>query len=73
VRYKFKTMHYIENVDADTYLFVSRDDELIPLQNARNLKKHIKNLVHYEEFDGLSHKELFWDPRVINKINEVIT
>ncbi len=73
LRYKFKTMHYIENVDADTYLFVSRDDELIPLQNARNLKKHIKNLVHYEEFDGLSHKELFWDPRVINKINEVIT
>jgi len=73
LRYKFKTMHYIENVDADTYLFVSRDDELIPLQNARNLKKHSKNLVHYEEFDGLSHKELFWDPRIINKINEVIT
>ncbi|WP_245534092.1 alpha/beta hydrolase [Sulfurimonas autotrophica] len=73
LHYKFKTIHYMESVEAKTYLFVSRDDELIPLQNARNLKKHIKNLVHYEEFNGLSHTELFWDPRVINKINEVIT
>ena len=73
LRYKFKTISYMENVDAATYLFVSRNDELIPLRNSRNLKKHIKNLVYYEEFDGLSHKELFWDPRVINKINEVIT
>jgi pimeloyl-ACP methyl ester carboxylesterase len=72
LRYKFKTIHYMEKVEAQTYLFVSRDDELIPLQNARNLKKHIKNLVHYEEFDGLSHTELFWDPRVTGKINEVI-
>ncbi len=72
LRYKFKTMQYIQHVTADTYLFVSRDDELIPLQNARNLKKHIKNLVYYEEFDGLSHSELFWEPRVIDKINEVI-
>jgi len=62
----------MQNVTAYTYLFVSRDDELIPLHNARNLKKHIKNLVYYEEFDGLSHKDLLWDPRVINKINEVI-
>jgi len=72
LRYKFKTMQYIQNVGADTYLFVSRDDELIPLQNARNLKKHIKNLMYYEEFSGLSHAELLWDLRVINKINEVI-
>ena len=72
LRYKLKTMDYMENVVADTYLFVSRNDELIPLQNARNLKKHIKNLVYYEEFDGLSHAQLLWDPRVTNKINEVI-
>ncbi len=73
LRYKFRTMHYIENIDADTYMFISRDDELIPLQNARNLKKYSKNLVYCEEFNGLSHRELFWDLRVINKINEVIT
>ncbi|HIP13895.1 MAG TPA: alpha/beta hydrolase [Sulfurimonas autotrophica] len=72
LRYKFKTVEYVKNVDADTYLFVSRNDEIVSLQNARNLKKHIKNLVHYEEIDGVSHTELLWDPRVTNKINEVI-
>ena len=73
LHYKFETIKYIENVESDTYLFVSCDDEIIPLQNARNLKKHIKNLVHYAEIDGVSHAELLWDPRVTNKINEVIT
>lgn len=72
LHYKFETIKYIENVEADTYLFVSRNDEIVSLQNARNLKKHIKNLVHYEEIDGVSHAELLWDPRVTNKINEVI-
>ncbi|WP_457748366.1 alpha/beta hydrolase [Sulfurimonas sp.] len=72
LRYKFKTIEYMQHVRANTYLFVSRDDELIPVQNARNLKKHIKNLVYYEELDGLSHTELFWNIHVSKKINEVI-
>jgi len=72
LRYKFKTIEYMEHVSTKTYLFVSRDDGIIPLQNARNLKKHIKNLVYYEEFDGLSHTELFWEPSVIKKINEAM-
>ena len=73
VRYKFKTLSYMQNVPANTYLFVSTDDEIIPLQNARNLKQHIKNLVYYIELDRLSHKELFYNPQVSNKINEVIS
>ena len=73
VKYKFQTLHYIQNVDADTYLFVSLNDEIIPLQNARNLKKHIKNLLYYTELEGLSHKELLWNESVINKINEVMS
>ena len=69
LRYKFNTIFYMEHVEADTYLFVSRDDELIPLQNARNLKKHIKNLAYYKEFNGFSHKELFVNIAVTHKIN----
>jgi pimeloyl-ACP methyl ester carboxylesterase len=72
LRYKFPTSEYVQQVSAATYLFVSRDDETISLENARNLKKHIKNLVFYEELDGLLHKELLWDERVIKKINEVM-
>jgi len=71
-RYKFITKFYVKDVDADTYLFVSRDDETTYIENARELKKHIKNLGDYMELDGLSHKELFCDKRVTNKINELI-
>ncbi|MEN8302631.1 MAG: alpha/beta hydrolase [Campylobacterota bacterium] len=71
-RYKFRTREYVEHIDADTYLFVSRSDEITYIQNARNLKEHIKNLAHYEELENLSHKEILWDSKVIETIKEVI-
>ena len=71
-RYKFNTKKYVQTIDEDTYLFVSKSDETTYIQNARNLKQSIKNLVFYEELDSLSHKEILWDEKVINKINEVI-
>ena len=71
-RYKLRTREYVENIDADTYLFVSKSDETTYIQNARNLKEHIKNLVHYEELENLSHKEILLDSQVIEKIKKVI-
>jgi hypothetical protein len=72
IRYKFPTDKYMQNVAAPSYLFVSEDDETIPLQHASKLKSSVKNLAGYWQFSGLSHKELLWDKRVVNKINEVI-
>ena len=71
-RYKFRTREYVEHIDAKTYLFVSKSDETTYIQNARNLKEHVKNLAAYEELDNLSHKEILWDSKVIDTINEVI-
>ena len=71
-RYKFRTREYVEHINAKTYLFVSKSDETTYIQNARNLKEHIKNLAHYEELENLSHKEILWDSKVIDAINEVI-
>ncbi len=71
-RYKFRNYEHVQSIDAKTYLFVSRDDETTYIQNARNLKKHIKNLALYKEVDGLSHKELLWDEKVVEEINGVI-
>ena len=71
-RYKFRTREYVEHIDAKTYLFVSKSDETTYIQNARNLKEHVKNLAYYEELDKLSHKEILWDSKVIDTINEVI-
>lgn len=72
LRYKFDNTKFVKDIDEDTYLFVSKNDEITYLKNARNLKEHVKNLVFYKEYDNLSHKELLWDEDVVNKINEVI-
>ena len=72
LRFKFPTDEYLRDVSAKTYVFVSRDDETVPLKNAKKLKESVKNLALYSEFEGLSHKELLWDPKVTNQINKVI-
>lgn len=71
-RYKFKTMDFVKSVHCDTYLFVSQDDEMTYIENARNLKKKIKNMKYYVELKDLSHKEILWDKEVVQKINEVL-
>lgn len=71
-RYKFRTREYVEHIDVSTYLFVSKSDETTYIQNARNLKEHVKNLVHYKELDNLTHKEILWDKEVVEKIKEVM-
>ena len=72
MRYKLDTTTLVKHIDADTYLFVSVDDETTYIKNARNLKNHVKNLSSYKELEGLSHKELLWDDEVIDHINGVI-
>ena len=67
--YKFTTDNYLNATETPTYLFASKSDSTIPIENARALKKSIKNLKGYLELDGISHKEILWDARVIEKIN----
>ncbi|MBA1433164.1 MAG: alpha/beta hydrolase [Epsilonproteobacteria bacterium] len=68
LRYKFNTKDFVQKVEAPTYLFVSKTDEIAYIENARILKKNVKNLKYYGEFDGLGHKELLWDARIVAKI-----
>jgi pimeloyl-ACP methyl ester carboxylesterase len=71
-RYELDNTKHVQHIDANTYLFVSKDDETTFIKNSRNLKNHVKNLVHYAEFDSLSHKELLWDEEVVKTINGVL-
>ena len=71
-RYKFDNKKHVQSIDAPTYLFVSKDDETTYIKNARNLKKYVKNLAFYEEYNGLNHKELLWHEDVANVIKEVV-
>jgi hypothetical protein len=72
IRYKFQTKEFVQKIDASTYLFVSRDDEITYIENARKLKNAVLHLKYYEEFDGLGHKDLLWDERIVEKIRGVI-
>ena len=72
LRYKLDNINHVKHIDAKTYVFVSKDDERTYIKNARNLKNSVKNLTHYVELDGLTHKEILWDDTVLSKINEVI-
>jgi pimeloyl-ACP methyl ester carboxylesterase len=71
-RYSFDNRVYVSKIEAKTYLFASKDDEITYIQNARNLKDYVKNLEYYKEYDNLSHKELLWHVEVVDKIREVI-
>jgi pimeloyl-ACP methyl ester carboxylesterase len=72
LRYKFDNTKVVKNIDAPTYVFVSKSDTTTYIQNSREIKKYYKNLVYYVEFENLTHKELFWDERVTKKICEVV-
>ena len=72
LRYKFDTVTYLKSVTCKTYIFVSKDDEIIYLKNARRLKESASNLTYYHEYSSLSHKELFWDKNVTDTIKGFI-
>ncbi|MBU1658433.1 alpha/beta hydrolase [bacterium] len=72
LRYKFDNTKLVKHIDAKTYIFVSKDDEVTYINNARNLKNHVKNLTHYEELSDLTHKELLWNSAVVKKIAEAL-
>ncbi|WP_242689848.1 alpha/beta hydrolase [Sulfurimonas aquatica] len=72
LRYKFHTKEFVKSIEVDTYLFVSKSDEITYLNNSRELKQHVKNLKYYSELENLTHKELLWDSGVVDIIKEVI-
>ncbi|QOY50878.1 alpha/beta hydrolase [Candidatus Sulfurimonas baltica] len=72
LRYKFDKTKLVSKIDAKTYVFASKDDEITYIKNTRNLKQYVKNLVLYKEYEGLSHKELLWHEEVSKHINEVL-
>jgi len=72
LRYRFNTKDFVQNIDAPTYLFVSKVDEIVSIESARELKESVKNLQYYQESDILSHKELLWDSSSVCIIKKII-
>ncbi|MBU0721672.1 alpha/beta hydrolase [bacterium] len=72
LRYKFDNTEFVKNLDARTYVLVSKSDTTTYIENARNLKSHVKNLALYKEMENLTHKELLWDKEVLHEIYKVL-
>jgi len=73
LRCKFDNTKYVKDIDAKTYIFVSKDDETTYIKNSRNLKTHVKNLEYYMELENLTHKELLWDKKVVEHIKGIVS
>jgi len=72
LRYRFATIDFIGDVSAPTALFVSKDDTITFIENARKLKSAIRNLILYKEFSNISHKDLLFEPEVQQSIRRLL-
>lgn len=72
IRYRFESDKFLQHTQTDVYLFLSKDDEIVDVQNSRGLKGCINNLKYYCELDNVMHKELLWHEAVVQKIKGVI-
>lgn len=72
LRFRLDNIKYVKNIDAKTYVYVSKDDEITHIKNSRNLKRHVKNLGVYKEFKQLTHNELLWNQGVLDDIKGVL-
>ena len=72
LRYEFDNTKFVEDIDADTYIFASKDDEVTFIECVDKLKKHVKNLVCYKEFTGLRHRDILCNEEIVKKIGSVV-
>lgn len=72
VKYSFDTALHVREVDADTYLVSSIDDDVVPIENAHNLKTNIKNLAEYKELSRYNHDEILFSKEAVNLVKKVL-
>ena len=71
LRYRFDTCAYLAQTAAKIHIFVSRDDNIVPIQNARRLQKCAK-IEEFLELDGLNHVEILCNERVVGALKTVV-
>ncbi|MBU0632554.1 alpha/beta hydrolase [bacterium] len=72
VKYTFDTALHVSAVDAKTYLVSSADDDVVPLENAHNLKSKIKNLAEYKELSRYNHDEILFCDESVSLVKRVL-
>ena len=70
IRYKFDTALHVSSVKAPTYLVSSKDDNIVPIKNANNLKISIKNLAEFKVLSSYNHDEILFSQESIDLIKK---
>lgn len=68
LRYRFDTCSYLRETKSEVYIFISKDDNLVPYKNSKKLYECIADVGKIVELEGLKHTELLCDKRVIRAI-----
>lgn len=72
IRYSFDTASYVKNVDCDTYLIYTADDDIVYLKSTLALRKQIKRLVKFKELRGYNHHQLLCCDETIDFVNKAL-
>lgn len=68
LRYRFDTCSHLQETACEVYIFISRDDNLVPYKNSRRLYGCGSSEI--VELEGLSHVELLCDERVLSSVED---
>ena len=71
VRCRFDTARYLSDVDASVFIFASRDDTLVPIEQSRALEAKAHRLSLYKEYSGLDHDEILGSDVFVSDILRV--
>jgi len=71
LRYGFFTCKYLQESDAKVYIFVSKDDNVVPFNDSFRLENCPKNLEKFVVLSGLNHVELLWSDEVVDGIRNL--
>ena len=72
IKHRFETVKEIENIRDPFYMFATRDDGFVPIDQPRKLKEKAGELVDYKEYDGYNHAQLLFSDEVCQEIEKVL-
>ena len=72
LRYRFDTCAYLARTTAKVHIFVSRDDNIVPIKNARRLQK-CAALEAFVELDSLNHVQILCSEKVMDALESYLS
>ena len=68
LRFRFDTCANLQKIENDVYIFVSKNDNVVPYKNSKRLYECIGDTSNIVELEGLTHVEVLCDERVVDFI-----